>query len=151
LLKFEIKKFTIRFSKKAAKQKRMQKDSLEKKLEQLRNLEVSPENAEYEAAQDALDAIYNDTAIGIRIRSKCDWYELGEKSSKFFLNLEKRNAKNSTITTLTDNNKITNTQKEILADIGKYYKNIFKNNNTKTHTATKTFLQQLDTPQLTET
>ena len=25
---------------------------------------------------------------GIRIRSKCDWYENGEKSTKFFLNPE---------------------------------------------------------------
>ena len=29
---------------------------------------------------------------GIRIRSKCDWYELGEKSSKFYLNLGKSHA-----------------------------------------------------------
>ena len=25
----------------------------------------------------------------IRIRSRCKWFELGEKSTKFFLNLEK--------------------------------------------------------------
>ena len=29
---------------------------------------------------------------GIRIRSKCDWYENGEKSTKFFLNPEKYRA-----------------------------------------------------------
>ena len=27
---------------------------------------------------------------GAILRSKCDWYENGEKSTKFFLNLEKR-------------------------------------------------------------
>ena len=31
------------------------------------------------------------------LRSKCDWYEHGEKSSKYFLNLEKRNKAKSTI------------------------------------------------------
>ena len=150
LLKYEVKKFTIAYSKKAAKQKRMQKDILEKKLESLRNLNVSPENEDYKVAQEALEEIYEDIAIGIRIRSKCDWYELGEKSTKFFLNLEKKNAKTSTITTLTDDNKITNNQKEILDDIGLYYKNLFKNNNKTTIDSTKTFLQQLETPRLTE-
>ena len=36
------------------------------------------------------DSIYDHIAEGIRIRSKCDWYEHGEKSTKFFLNLEKK-------------------------------------------------------------
>ena len=27
-------------------------------------------------------------AKGIEIRSKCNWYELGEKSTRFFVNLE---------------------------------------------------------------
>ena len=30
------------------------------------------------------------TAEGLKIRSKCQWYEEGEKSTKFFLNLEKK-------------------------------------------------------------
>ena len=37
-----------------------------------------------------LDSIYDHIAEGIRIRSKCDWYEHGEKSTKFYLNLEKK-------------------------------------------------------------
>ena len=36
-----------------------------------------------------IDKIYQEKTNGIRIRSKCNWYEHGEKSSKFFLNLEK--------------------------------------------------------------
>ncbi len=34
---------------------------------------------------------------------------------------------------------------------GLYYKNLFKNNNKNTNASTKTFLQQLETPRLTET
>ena len=37
-----------------------------------------------------LESIYDHIAEGIRIRSKCDWYEHGEKSTKFFLDLEKK-------------------------------------------------------------
>ena len=36
-----------------------------------------------------IDKIYQEKTNGIRIRSKCNWYEHREKSSKFFLNLEK--------------------------------------------------------------
>ena len=36
-----------------------------------------------------LEVIYERIAEGVRIRSKCQWYE-GEKPTKFFLNLEKK-------------------------------------------------------------
>ena len=44
-----------------------------------------------------LDEIYDHIAEGIRIRSKCDWYEHGEKSTKFFLNLEKQRGSQNAI------------------------------------------------------
>ena len=37
-----------------------------------------------------LDTTYDHITDDIRIRSKCDWYEHSEKSTKFFLNLEKQ-------------------------------------------------------------
>ena len=33
---------------------------------------------------------FKEKANGIRIRNKCDWYEHGEKSTKFFLNRENK-------------------------------------------------------------
>ena len=39
---------------------------------------------------------------GAILRSKCDWYENGEKSTKFFLNLEKKRALNGTVKKLSD-------------------------------------------------
>ena len=36
-----------------------------------------------------LNEIYDKTAEGVRVRSTCQQYEEGEKSNKFFLNLEK--------------------------------------------------------------
>ena len=44
----------------------------------------------YHNIKDKIEEIYQKKAEGARIRSKCLWYEEGEKSSKFFLNLEKR-------------------------------------------------------------
>ena len=37
------------------------------------------------------------TAEGPRIRSKCDWYEHGEKSTNSFLNLEKQRGSQNAI------------------------------------------------------
>ena len=37
-----------------------------------------------------LELTYERIAEGVKIRSKCHWYEEGEKSTKVFLNLEKK-------------------------------------------------------------
>ena len=37
-----------------------------------------------------LELIYERIAEGVKIRSKCHWYEEGEKSTKVFLNLKKK-------------------------------------------------------------
>ena len=61
----------------------------------LKPLENSPnfvDNPEYTETNAKHDKIYQEKTYGIRIRSKCDWYEHGEKSSKLFLNLEKPRA-----------------------------------------------------------
>ena len=47
----------------------------------------------YNIYKKELESIFDHIAEGIRIRSKCDWYEHSEKSIKFFLNLEKKRGK----------------------------------------------------------
>ena len=73
-----------------------------------------------------------------------------EKSTKYFLNLETKNAKASTITKLTDNDKIILNQKDVLSEIGKFYKNLFSNKNDTTADSCRHFLQTLNTPTLDE-
>ena len=90
LLKYEIKKFTITFSKNKAKQKRLNRETLEKTLETMIATNVDPESENFKKTHDDLEKIYDEIAEGIRIRSKCNWYELGEKSTKYFLNLENK-------------------------------------------------------------
>ena len=43
---------------------------------------------EYNDCKTQLEQICKIKANGIEIRSKCEWYEHGEKSLKFFLKLE---------------------------------------------------------------
>ena len=43
------------------------------------------------AAKESLETFYDEKPNGVIIRSRARWNEHGEKSSKYFLNLEKRN------------------------------------------------------------
>ena len=43
------------------------------------------------SAKDMLQLFYEEKVKGIIIRARARWHEYGEKSTKYFLNLEKRN------------------------------------------------------------
>ena len=58
-------------------------------------------------------------------RSKCDWYELGEKCPKFFLNFEKSHAVQNQIRNTLIGNIEVNNQKDINNELYLYYKNLF--------------------------
>ena len=64
---------------------------------------------------------------GSIIRSKARWYNEGEKNSKYFLNLEKRHSKSSTIGQLKTNNQTTCTSdKDILKEFKRFYTDLYK-------------------------
>ena len=73
-----------------------------------------------------LDEIYEKKAKGIRIRSKCNWYEHGEKSTKFFLNLEKHRAIQSQIHSVIINQDEITDQDEINKQIFSFYQSLFQ-------------------------
>ena len=62
----------------------------------------------------------------IKIRTKCEWYEHGEKSSKFFLNLEKSHVIQSQVRTVIYNDKETNDETEINNHIYSFFKYLYK-------------------------
>ena len=49
-------------------------------------------HVEYNDSKTQLEQTYKIKANGIKISSKFEWYKHGEKSSKFFVNLEKSRA-----------------------------------------------------------
>ena len=91
-LKYEIRKNSIQFSKTLSKIKNRERLELENKLKVFEANSVLQCDNEYLDCKERLDNLYQEQINGIRIRSRCDWYEYGEKSSKFFLNLEKSRA-----------------------------------------------------------
>ena len=93
-LKFKIRDQTIAFSKVLSANKRKEIFSLERKLLSLEKEFEFQESETYIITKKELDNIYDQKAEGIRIRSRCKWYETGEKSTIFFLILRKGMHKN---------------------------------------------------------
>ena len=123
-LKYEIRKFSIHFSKGIARSNKIERTYLENKLKTLEN-RPNFVNPEYIETYEKLDKIYQEKTNGIRIRSKCNWYEHGEKSSKLFLNLEKSRAIQNQIRNVLIDNIEMNNQKDINKELYLYYKNLF--------------------------
>ena len=89
-LKYNIRKYTISISKKLAKSANKKIVDLETKLKHFeKDYENYVDNIDHKVCKQQLDAIYEEKAKDIKITCKCNWYELGEKSAKFSLNLEK--------------------------------------------------------------
>ena len=88
-LKHDIRKFSIKFSKLLSKNMKTQTLLLEKKLKLLECTANYLDNSECISCKSKLDQFYEEKPNVIRIRSKCDSYKYGEKSTKFFLNLGK--------------------------------------------------------------
>ena len=85
LLKYEIRKLSIDYTNRKAKEKRKQQVYLESELKKLENnLENSNNLRKYERLKNDLELTYDHAAEEVRLRSKCDWYEQGEKSRNFF-------------------------------------------------------------------
>ena len=93
-----------------------------------------------------LENIYDKKAEGAKIRSKCEWYQNGEKPTKFFLNLGKQKAINTTVRHLIVDGKDITDLKEINACIFKFYRNLFKNNVSKSDSERESFLNSIALP-----
>ena len=86
---------------------------------------------------------------GIIMRSKIKWMELGEKPSKYFLNLEKQNRVNKEIRRLsTENGHVINGQDCILKEIFKFYSNLYQAKEVE-DVDLVTLLDHSDIPKLT--
>ena len=148
LIKFKIRQFTRTFSKKLA----MEKRENELKWEEIvKGYETSVFNNvtenEYRVAKDGLENLHNEKTAGYILRSKIQWYEEGEKSTKFFLNLEKKKAIQNTIKTLIDEERTLTDSEDISKAIKRFYVKLFEKREV---TDCPSFLSNLGLPTLSE-
>ena len=129
---------------------RKQQAYLEFELKKLESdLEEGDNLRKYESLKNDLELIYDHIAEGVRLRSKCDWYEQGEKSTKFFLNLEKQRDNQNRIRKLIVNEKEINNETEILNQIKLFYETLFQKPSQKDSADdVNHFLNTLDIPKL---
>ena len=149
-LKFKIRDQTIAFSKVLSANKRKEIFSLEGKLISLEKEIEFQENETFINTKKELDNTYDQKAEEIRIRSRCKWYEAGEKSTKFFLNLEKRHAQESFITSLYENGELINNNTGIERKIFDFYSNLYQEKSNLLPSCIDNFLQSIDLPKLKE-
>ncbi len=132
LIKYQIRKFSIQFSKSKKKFIENRKKKLERKLlllEQQEQLDSDDKHNEKTITQNLLKIIYEAEVEGSIVRSRAQWREEGEKSTAYFFSLEKQNYKKKNIQKLKVENKEITDQKAILEETMKYYKTLYTKKN----------------------
>ena len=96
------------------------------------------------------DSIYEQIAKGAIIRSIATWYEKGEKSNKYFLNLEThKKAKSSVRKVFIDEGVLITDPKKILPEIQNFYSNLCKRDPLRpSEDMFNSFLNNSETPKL---
>jgi len=152
LVKYEVRKFTMDFSKKKAKNTREEVSKIEKIIKDYEtNPIVNGTSETYSDAKNRYEEINNEKAVGSILRSRCSWYEDGEKSSKYFLNLEKNNAIQSSVRAIFDENDAELSQKQPILDrVRRFYSSLFDKKINNTRDVNMAFLSTLGLPTLSE-
>ena len=98
------------------------------------------------------DLQYAYLAQGAIIRSRARWYEQGEKSNKYFLNLESSRGKKSTIRKIFREDKsLTTNPKIIMDELKGFYSNLYQANSSRGNVSlADSFLKNVPVPKLSE-
>ena len=99
LIEMEIRGLTIAYSKNKAKRQRKRESDVQTRLEELEERISDSTSDEFinkalnekEILKQQLLLFYEEKANGLMLCSKTRWTEKGEKPTKYFFNLEKRN------------------------------------------------------------
>ena len=156
-LKYYIRRFCIKFSKEQANERRQKTAQLEKVI---KSYETDPHETPYSSEQYLsakleFENFLNQKTMGTILRSKIQTYENNEKSSKFFLSLEKKNAIQNTIKLLKEDemsDSVEKNPKQISKKIKDFYSNLFKRQSNRSPSECANFLNSIDSdlPKVTD-
>ena len=130
-IKYCIRKISISHSKKKANERRSTESSLIKTISDLEQLYFLTSSHvilnDLNNARNKLESIYSYKINGIIVRSRARWVEDGERSTSYFLNLEKRHKSSNVIRKLKDENGVdVNANNDILNVLSRFYKNLYR-------------------------
>ena len=131
LIKYRIRQVTIKFSKDKAKARRYKLRIIENSLKECEvdcGKSPSPDNIEkLELLKHEYDSCYEYLSKGAKIRLRATWYEYGEKSNKYFLNLETcRKSKSGNRKAYTKDGFVTSEPKKIMKELESFYSDLYK-------------------------
>jgi len=82
---------------------------------------------ELEECKQKRDSILQRQGENLSMKAKTRWYNEGEKSNKYFLNLLKRNSESNEMTKLNINGRITTNENEIRTGVTEFYTELYNN------------------------
>ena len=159
MLKMEIRAATISFSKNIAKSTHRREMEIRRQLDVLDNIicnnfdssEIDLVLKEFDNLKTELQSIYDKKGMAAIFRSKCRWIEMGERPTKYFFNLEKRNYIKKTITELRmDDETIIKNETQILDAIENYFNNLYMSADSTTQEDYDEYIQDLSLPRLSD-
>ena len=154
LIKMEVRGFAIQYGTRKKKSKLNELSALNKKLKYLESEQADMESINYHVfdnhekqifriKQDIERILENSTSIAIN-NCKNQWYDEGEKCTKYFLGLENsRNNKRDITAIKTKNGDTTFDEDEILVNLSGYYEKLYTSNGRSCDT---TYLDNLEFP-----
>ena len=156
LIKYRIRQFSIKYSKGKAREKRERVSKIEKMLQTCEEqCSKCPSDENFEQLENLkieYDDLYEDLAKGAIIRSKATWYEKGERSNKYFLNLESHNKSKSSVRKIFNGEGvlITDPQK-VQQEIERFYSDLCKSDTlSPSENMLNSFLKNPDVPKLSQ-
>ncbi len=130
IVKYEVRRATMVYSKKKAIKKReeilkLTRDvtELERKLSELPSDDTAQQ---YQCAKEELDALISQKTSGAAFRAKADSVEFGEKNSKYFVDLERKNYEKKVIGNLiTDEGKHITEADDVSREMVDFYSQLY--------------------------
>ena len=135
-LKYKVKETAIRESKIRAKNKREEIRRLEANITHAENILLLEPHSHAASdikkqAEKALDDHHTAKTKSLIVQSRSQFYEEGEKNSKFFLNLVKSNQEKALIKSLKVGDETVTDQKRILNEMEMFYKTLYTSKETE--------------------
>ena len=152
-LKYNIRAHAIQYSIKKAQERNEKEESLQTEYSRASKIYENDSNDinadRLNAAKERLESFYEEKVKGIIIRARARWHEHGERSTKYFLNLEKRNHVKKHMRKLNINDSMTTDPLTIISEQKRFYQELYTSNHGDGNKV-KNFLNVLDIPKLTE-
>ena len=154
-LKYKMRQFSMTYSKENAFERTSTHLTFEKKVNELEIQKRSNADEalldQYNKSKNELENLYNYITEGIILRSKVNWYEYGEKSSKYFLCIEERNKAESHLRKVVKtNDQETSDPTEIIRSLKDFYSSLYTRRSNKTEDECIAYLRNINIPKLTD-